>query len=270
REGRTGRLAARAGGAAGNPPPRRHQDERGDARLGQLEEVRRARGGDRLRGRRRDDGLACRDGAGGRYFHPEALRVVRRIGTTLFLRPSAASDDRPSTSVPAMSTAPIATCAVVNPTERCERTVAAPSAICVAATAHSHAAALRSPSRRERKARTAQTATSTATASPTTRGAKWMATGKVVGGGTSLPSASGKSGMARLALVWRMTAPITSCRKIAAAVARVIRATGFREKAARRSAGVVSAQRGEVTTAIATVRQKKICARQAWQTEIQV
>ncbi len=89
-------------------------------------------------------------------------------------------------------------------------------------------------------------------------------------GGTSRPKASGKSGIARPALVWRMTAPITSWRKITAAVAEEIRARELRENAARRSAGLASAQRGEVTTAIATVRQKKVWARHACATETEV
>ena len=73
--------------------------------------------------------------------------------------------------------------------------------------------------------------------------------GRTSSGGTTRPSASGKSGIASPAFVCRMTAPTRSCRKTAPAVAAAIRATGLRRRRrdARRRA---SFQRGEVTTAI--------------------
>ncbi len=70
--------------------------------------------------------------------------------------------------------------------------------------------------------------------------------------------------------MWRMTAPTRSCRKITAAVAAAILETGLARKASASFGGACCRKRGEVATAIVTVRQKKIWARQPWATEIGV
>ncbi len=187
-------------------------------------------------------------------------RPALRSGSTAAVR--RAVSDR--TRVAPSRSAPVATCAVASRKSFPERTVRPPSAIWARTRRGSAKAAHRRPARPDRPARTAQIPAEVATARARTRCAKWIPTAKDAIGGRSLPKASGKSGIARPALVWRMTAPTTSCRKTSETVATAARPTRFDP------AGAASLQRGEVTTARATVSPKNVCARHACATEIGV
>ena len=95
------------------------------------------------------DGATAIAAAGATSIRRPSSPSADRIGTTLFRRRSAASEERQSASVDPSSNAPVATCAVVTRTDLRVRTVRAPSAICRQTSTASPAAAFRSPGRPE-------------------------------------------------------------------------------------------------------------------------
>ena len=179
-----------------------HEHERRDARLRQLDEVGDARGPTRPAERRALLPRGRLPGHGRAHRNDVAAAGARAPATRSRTRSSTRAAARPSRRAPSRRGPPCRS----GPWRRRGRSgrARAPRA---------RGPSSRTPARPERKARTTHAATHAATTRAHTRWAKWIATGNAVSGGTIRPSASGKSGIASPALVWRMTAPISELQE---------------------------------------------------------
>src|SRR5439155_600493 len=245
------RELRRTGRAEVVPDDGRHQHHQHDPRLAELQGITDPAGehGDR-------------PGAAGGSHAGTSRRKPMGAGWILRRRPRRAAWSVSATHV-ARRAAPTARCAVVGTTVRRVQITDAPRLIWTSTSVAARTAA-RVCSGRWRSTWTTVAPTARMTATAPTRCAKWMVTAGVARGGNTRPNASGKSGMARPAPMWRMRAPRTSCPKTTAVVVPA-RSTSADSSEAVLPGGV--AHPGPVTIASTTVRQKNACARHAWVTD---